>query len=85
MLFTIATARTPATVVPLLKQLQLDLPVVLMNGAVLYDIRNKHYIQTNGFTDDSALRYISVLENRDLIPFVYRIENNKLKCFTNHS
>ena len=48
MLFTIATARTPATVVPLLKQLQLDLPVVLMNGAVLYDIRNKHYIQTNG-------------------------------------
>jgi len=34
MLFTIATARTPATVVPLLKQLQLDLPVVLMNGAV---------------------------------------------------
>ena len=41
MLFTIATARTPATVVPLLKQLQLDLPVVLMNGAVLYDIRNK--------------------------------------------
>ena len=81
MLFTIATARTPATVVPLLKQLQLDLPVVLMNGAVLYDIRNKHYIQTNGFTDDSALRYISVLENRDLIPFVYRIENNKLQVF----
>ena len=61
MLFTIATARTPATVVPFLKQLQLDLPVVLMNGAVLYDIQNKHYIQTNGFTDDSALRYISVL------------------------
>ena len=81
MLFTIATARTPATVVPLLKQLQLDLPVVLMNGAVLYDIRNKHYIQTNGFTDDSALRYISILENRDLIPFVYRIENNKLQVF----
>ena len=81
MLFTIATARTPATVVPLLKQLQLDLPVVLMNGAVLYDIQNKHYIQTNGFTDDSALRYISVLENRDLIPFVYRIENNKLQVF----
>lgn len=26
-------------------------------------------------------RYISVLENRDLIPFVYRIENNKLQVF----
>ena len=32
MLFTIATARTPATVVPLLKQLQLDLPVVFSHA-----------------------------------------------------
>ena len=42
MRFTVATARTPATVVPLLQQLDLDIPAVLMNGAVLYDIRRKH-------------------------------------------
>lgn len=81
MLFTIATARTPATVVPLLEQLQIDIPAVLMNGAVLYDIRRKLYIRTNGFTDNSALRYIDLLEKRGLIPFVYRIDNNKLKVF----
>ena len=81
MLFTIATARTPATVVPWLEQLQIDIPAVLMNGAVLYDIRRKLYIRTNGFTDNSALRYIDLLEKRGLIPFVYRIDNNKLKVF----
>lgn len=81
MLFTIATARTPATVVPLLEQLQIDIPAVLMNGAVLYDIRRKLYIRTNGFTDNSALRYIDLLEKRGLGPFVYRIDNNKLKVF----
>lgn len=81
MLFTIATARTPATVVPLLEQLQIDIPAVLMNGAVLYDIRRKLYIRTNGFTDNSALRYIDLLEKRGLITFVYRIDNNKLKVF----
>ena len=81
MLFTIATARTPATVVPLLEQLQIDIPAVLMNGAVLYDIRRKLYIRTNGFTDNSALRYIDLLEKRGLVPFAYRIDNNKLKVF----
>lgn len=81
MLFTVATARTPATVVPLLQQLNLNIPVILMNGAVLYDIRRRRYIQTYGFIDNSALRYISLLEKRELVPFVYRIANNKLQVF----
>ncbi|MDM8268495.1 HAD family hydrolase [Barnesiella viscericola] len=81
MRFTVATARTPATVVPLLQQLDLDIPAVLMNGAVLYDIRRKRYIRANGFTDNSALSYIDLLEKRDLVPFVYRIDNNKLHVF----
>ena len=55
--FTVATARTPATVSPAAcRQLDLDMPAVLMNGAVLYDIRRRRYIRANGFTDDSALR-----------------------------
>lgn len=81
MRFTVATARTPATVIPLLQELDLDLPAVLMNGAVLYDIRRRRYIRANGFTDDSALQYIRVLEQRDLVPFVYRIDDNKLRVF----
>lgn len=81
MLFTVATARTPATVVPLLQQLNLNIPAVLMNGAALYDIRRKQYIRANGFTDDSALQYIELLEKRELTPFVYRIDDNKLRTF----
>lgn len=81
MRFTVATARTPATVIPLLQELDLDLPAVLMNGAVLYDIRRRRYIRANGFTDDSALQYIQQLEQRDLVPFVYRIDDNKLQVF----
>lgn len=81
MLFTVATARTPATVVPLLQQLNLNIPAILMNGAVLYDIQQRRYIRSNGFTDNSALRYISLLEMRELVPFVYRIAHNKLQVF----
>ncbi len=82
LLFTVATARTPATVVALLQQLDLNIPAVLMNGAVLYDVRNTRYIHTNPFTDaDLVLHYIALLKGRGLIPFVYHIDNNKLKVF----
>ena len=60
MLFTIATARTPATVVPLLKQLQLDLPVVLMNGAVLYDIQNKQRMDSPMTRPSVTSRYSKI-------------------------
>ncbi len=81
MRFTVATARTPATVVPLLQQLKLDIPAILMNGAVLYDVQHKRYIHTHPFTDDSAIQYTSLLESRGLVPFVYRIDENMLHVF----
>ena len=37
--------------------------------------------RANGFTDDSALQYIELLEKRELTPFVYRIDDNKLQTF----
>ena len=39
--FTVATARTNATVVKMLKNVNIQLPVILMNGVTIYDIRNK--------------------------------------------
>ena len=41
MLFTVATARTPATVVDLLAGVDLRLPAVLMTGTLLYDVGQK--------------------------------------------
>ncbi len=82
MLFTVATARTPATVVPLLKQLDLELPAILMNGSVLYDVRHQRYIRTHPFTDDDfPLHCTALLESRGLVPFVYRIDDNMLHVF----
>ena len=46
--FTIATERTPASLVSDLKGLDLELPVIAMDGAVLYDVKDKRYLATNG-------------------------------------
>ena len=46
--FTIATERTPASLVSDLKGVELQLPVIAMDGAVLYDVKDKRYLATNG-------------------------------------
>nr|WP_294680895.1 HAD hydrolase family protein [uncultured Anaerotignum sp.] len=46
--FTIATERTPASLMADLKGLDLHLPVIAMDGAVLYDVKDKRYRATNG-------------------------------------
>ncbi len=43
--FTIVTMRTPASLMKPLSDIQLNLPVVAMNGAVLYDIKENSYIR----------------------------------------
>ena len=42
--FTIATARTPATIVNILKDINIKLPIITMNGAAIYDIKNNKYL-----------------------------------------
>lgn len=42
--FTIATQRTPASLVELTGDINLNLPVIAMDGAVLYDIRENRYL-----------------------------------------
>ena len=46
--FTIATERTPASLMADLKDVDLQLPVIAMDGAVLYDVKDKRYRATNG-------------------------------------
>lgn len=41
---TVSTAQTPATLMPPLREIRLSLPVIAMDGAVLYDIRSKTFL-----------------------------------------
>lgn len=52
--FTIATERTPASLLADLKGVELQLPVIAMDGAVLYDVKDKRYLATNGLDRELA-------------------------------
>lgn len=43
--FTIATERTPATLMDSIRDIHMNLPIIAMNGAVLYDMENNKYVK----------------------------------------
>ncbi|WP_040213978.1 Cof-type HAD-IIB family hydrolase [Clostridium polynesiense] len=81
MIFSIATARTPATVVNLFERVNIKVPVALMNGAVIYDIKNKKYIDVRSFEKSTAEKIIEVLEENYVSAFMYTIEDNYLNVY----
>ncbi len=79
--FTVATARTQATVVPMLSKLMLKLPVVLMNGAAVYNIESKEYVYTATFGKEAAEYIAKTAEKYGVSGFCYNIRDNKLHTF----
>lgn len=69
--FTIATMRTPASLMKPLSEIHLKLPVVVMNGAALYDIKENSYV----------MAYIISYSTCETLRGI--ISSEGMNCFTN--
>lgn len=61
-LFTISTMRTPASLMEPLKDIRLKLPVIAMDGAVLYDICEKRYLRSFVISHEHSRAVVSFLK-----------------------
>lgn len=78
MYFSIATARTAASSVKILSGLNINIPVILMNGVVIYDIQQHKYIKTEKISEQTANAILYILNKHDISGFMYAISNDKL-------
>ncbi|CRZ34693.1 hypothetical protein DFR55_10577 [Herbinix hemicellulosilytica] len=81
MLFTVATARSIASVKYILKDLKLTLPVILMNGVCIYDPVNQKYINVETLSKENIRILISLIEENNLKGFMYAVKNEKLSTY----
>ncbi|TAH66922.1 MAG: HAD family hydrolase [Anaerolineaceae bacterium] len=81
LLFTAATARSIASVKYILKDLELTLPIVLMNGVCIYDPVKKDYISVETFTREDSRILISIIEENNLKGFMYTVNNGILSTY----
>ncbi|MGN0169109.1 MAG: HAD hydrolase family protein [Acetatifactor sp.] len=64
--FTVSTMRTPASLMEPLRDIRLNLPVIAMNGAVLYDIRDKKYLKSYIISPDSSQKLLALIHGQGL-------------------
>ena len=83
LLFTVATARSASSAAPLLEKLNLRLPVILMNGVVIYDLEKRKPVSVCPIEAEAARAALAIFERHHITPFYNRLNQNKLEvCFT---
>lgn len=79
--FSIATARTAATVVQILSGVSIKVPVILMNGACVYDLQTGVYLKTEGLPEPAKAALFETLRRHQIEGFVYTIDENRLSTY----
>ena len=79
--FTVATARTFATVSKILSGLKLKTPVILMNGVLICDVQNGEYVFKAAIERNAVEKIVSAIHNHKLYGFMYTVDNNDMVAY----
>lgn len=80
--FSIATARTPATVMNIMERVPMRLPMVVMNGAAMWNNAERKFESMSAIDLMTVDEVCGIFELHGLHPMVYRRNGNRL--FVNH-
>lgn len=70
-LFSVATARTPATVSVLLKDIDSSLPLIVMTGAAIWDRKENRYLHAAFHQESAVRRLVETYRRHSLSAFIY--------------
>lgn len=79
--FTISTIRTPASMMEPLSGINLKLPVIAMDGAVLYDIRENRYLDVFALDSGTAAEVETIIEEAGAHCFINALYDNTLLIY----
>ena len=80
-LFTVATARTHATVMQMFRDIPLSCPLVLMNGVTIYNPVDKKIISCSAIATDDGNTIIKELSHRNIAPMLYFQNGDSLDIY----
>lgn len=79
--FSVATARTPATVEKILSDTHIKEQIVVMNGAAIYDLKAHVYTEIAAIPVNSIDKILSRCKEEIQEGFLYTINNNQLGVY----
>ena len=81
-MFSVATARTPATVGPLLDDVVSPLPFIVMTGAAIWNREDNRYLYAAFHSEETARRLVGLYRRLGLSAFIYILgEDNVIHIY----
>lgn len=80
-LFTCATARTPATVGPILEGLDMRLPAIVMTGASMWNPRDGRYTDMRHFSPAAAREVIKAYQSSGTSSFLFTLDGKTIDIY----
>lgn len=77
-LFSIATARTPATVVPILKEVDLRLPAIVITGAAMFDLKTGHYSHIQRMREKVSRKLVDIYRDSRTSTYMFTLGDDDL-------
>ena len=81
MRFTVSTKQTPATVRELLSEINLRLPIIAMDGAVLYNLNSMRYIRTVKMSPNLVTLVTDFLHSKGFPFFINTVQDDLLVIY----
>ncbi|MHB1483061.1 MAG: HAD-IIB family hydrolase [Saccharofermentanales bacterium] len=79
--FSVATARTSETVLHILNEIPISIPIILMNGVIIHDSVNRSNIKTHFIETESLSNLIISMKKHKITGFLYFIENGRVSTY----
>ncbi len=80
-LFSIATARTHATVSEMFSDVKLNVPLVMMNGVIVYDPSEGKVVSAAEIEKEAAEKVLDVFSRHGKKPMLYYPDGNKINIY----
>lgn len=79
--FTIATMRTPASIIEAMSEVKLKLPVIAMNGAALYDMRTCSYLKVYVILAEKSQEIMGLIKDEGICCYANVIIDDMLVIY----
>ncbi|MEG0978463.1 MAG: HAD hydrolase family protein [Oscillospiraceae bacterium] len=84
MLFSVATARSQGSIRGLLDNVDIRLPIVLLNGVFIYDLKDKKNLHHYPLDKDAADKILDVFLSAGKSPFMYILKDDAIDLIFTH-
>lgn len=80
-LFTVATARTPATVAKIIEPLDMNIPAIVMTGASVWNPSDGRYSNIRHFRPEAAAGLIDLYRRTQTNSFIFTLDNDMIDIY----